>query len=59
MVIIYSKRFKDELKAVFDYIAKDSKIRAKNFLKDLYNKLKNLIDYPYIGRIADGLSSAT
>ena len=51
MVITTTPRFGSEMQGIFDVIAKDSKERAKKFRQELSSKIKNLLIFPYIGRI--------
>ncbi|MCI7501651.1 MAG: type II toxin-antitoxin system RelE/ParE family toxin [Campylobacter sp.] len=51
MVITTTPRFESEMQGIFDFIAKDSKERAKKFRQELSSKIKNLLIFPYIGRI--------
>ena len=39
------------MQGIFDFIAKDSKERAKKFRQELSSKIKNLLIFPYICRI--------
>lgn len=51
MVIIYSNRFKAELKTIVDFISQDSSANAIKFKKELLEKIKILKHSPFIGRI--------
>lgn len=51
MVITTTPRFESEIQDIFDFIAKDSKERAKKFRKELSEKIKNLLIFPHMGRI--------
>lgn len=51
MVITTTPRFESEMQGIFDFIAKDSKERAKKFRQELSSKIKNLLIFPYMGRI--------
>lgn len=51
MVITTTPRFESEMQDIFDFISLDSKERAKKFRLDLATKIKNLLIFPYIGRI--------
>ena len=53
MVITTSPRFESEIQDIFDFIAKDSKERAKKFRKEISAKINNLLVFPYIGRKKD------
>ena len=43
MVITTSPRFESEIQDIFDFIAKDSKERAKKFRKEISAKINNLL----------------
>jgi len=47
MKIIRSRKFLNKLKNILAYIAKDKISAAKQFRKDLNEKIKNLIYFPY------------
>ena len=51
MVITTTPRFENEMKDIFDFIALDSKERAKKFHLEISTKIKNLLIFPYSGRI--------
>ena len=53
MVITTSPRFESEIQDIFDFIAKDSKERAKKFRKEISAKINNLLEFPHIGRMRD------
>ena len=50
MVIRRTARFNRELKAVFDFIAKDSPNRARDFRDKLISKLQTISDSPLMYR---------
>jgi len=50
MVIKRTARFNRELKAVFDFIAKDSPNRARDFRDRLIAKLQTISDSPFMCR---------
>ena len=50
MIIEKSPRFKDELEAVVDFIAKDSVNRALAFYDELLVKINQIPENPYIYR---------
>ena len=50
MVIRRTARFNLELKAVFDFIAKDSPSRAQGFISKLLDAVELLSDNPRLGR---------
>lgn len=47
MAIRQTKRFRTELKAVFDFISKDSRVRAKEFKDQLITKIEQMPDQPF------------
>ncbi|MDD2369198.1 MAG: type II toxin-antitoxin system RelE/ParE family toxin [Sulfuricurvum sp.] len=51
MKTIRSDRFKDELKAIVTFIAKDKRSAAKKFNRDLQTIIESLIDNPRKGRM--------
>ena len=50
MVIRRTARFKSELKAVFDFIAKDNPNRAREFRNELIAKIERTAQTPFICR---------
>ncbi|WP_033916062.1 type II toxin-antitoxin system RelE/ParE family toxin [Campylobacter sputorum] len=46
MALIFSDRFKRELKCISDFIAKDNIKRAVDFENELISKIENLADNP-------------
>jgi plasmid stabilization system len=50
MVIRRTARFKSELKAVFDFIAKDNPNRARDFRNELITKIERTAQTPFICR---------
>ena len=51
MIIIHSKQFKVELKAILQFIAKDKKSAAKDFNYKLQVLIESLLDNPKRGRL--------
>lgn len=51
MKIIRGEQFKEELKAVVSFIAKDKRTTAKKFNRALQIAIDNLIDNPHKGRL--------
>ncbi len=47
MKIVESGRFKEELKSIALYIKKDKLSASVDFVKELRNHIKGLIDFPY------------
>ena len=50
MVVRRTERFNNELKAVFDFIAKDSKNRAIEFINKILDNVELLEANPLMGR---------
>ncbi|MBN1803530.1 MAG: type II toxin-antitoxin system RelE/ParE family toxin [Candidatus Lokiarchaeota archaeon] len=40
----------EDLENISSYISKDSPKRAKNFVKEIFKKIEQLKDFPYMGR---------
>lgn len=53
MKIVRGERFKEELKTVVSYIAKDKRTAAKKFNRTLQTAIDSLIDHPLKGRAAE------
>ena len=50
MVIEYKPKFERELKIIFDFIAKDSLSRAREFRNELITKIERTVQTPFICR---------
>ena len=50
MVIEYKPKFERELKIIFDFIAKDSLSRAREFRNELIAKIERTAQTPFICR---------
>ena len=50
MVIKYKHKFERELKIIFDFIAKDSLSRAREFRNELITKIERTAQTPFICR---------
>ena len=50
MVIKYKPKFERELKTIFDFIAKDSLSRAREFRNELIAKIERTAQTPFICR---------
>ena len=50
MVIKYKPKFERELKMIFDFIAKDSLNRAREFRNELIEKIERIAQTPFICR---------
>ncbi len=46
-MVIYEERFKDELKNIYDFIARDNIQKAKQFVDELIEKLEDIEDMPF------------
>ena len=51
MVIVWSTLAKQDLKAVYEYIAHDSKRYAERVTLEIMEKVETLPDLPHIGRV--------
>ncbi|OEU63605.1 MAG: addiction module toxin RelE [Desulfobacterales bacterium S5133MH16] len=49
-MVAWSIRAKNDLKQIYDYIAKDSKYYAKNVAQDIVSKAEELNEFPEMGR---------
>jgi plasmid stabilization system protein ParE len=47
--IIWSKPARDDLKAIYDYIARDSKRYAIRVVQDIHDKVSILTGFPQVG----------
>jgi plasmid stabilization system protein ParE len=50
---IRSDQFKEELKAVLTFIAKDKRTASKKFSRALQVAIDSLVDHPHKGRLSD------
>jgi plasmid stabilization system protein ParE len=50
LAIIWSTPARDDLKAIHDYIARDSKRYAIRVTQDIRDKVKTLIEFPDLGK---------
>jgi len=50
-MVIWTPRARADLKAIHDYIAKDSPINAKNVARELLRKSESLSNVPHQGRV--------
>ena len=50
-MVIWSIPAKNDLKQIYDYIAKDSKYYATNVVENIFSKAENLDEFPEIGRV--------
>jgi toxin ParE1/3/4 len=55
--IRWTEKASDNLLAIFDFIASDSKIYATRFIKSLINSTRKLETMPYCGRIVPELEN--
>jgi toxin ParE1/3/4 len=49
--IVWTELSTEDLKEIFDYIAKDSTRYASITVNKIYNRAQYIIDNPYVGRI--------
>jgi len=50
-MVIWSIPARNDLKQIYDYIAKDSKYYATNVAQDMVSKAESLSEFPEIGRV--------
>lgn len=50
-MVIWSTPARNDLKQIYDYIAKDSKYYATNVVEKIIAKAENLNEFPEIGRV--------
>jgi plasmid stabilization system protein ParE len=50
MKFIYEQQFKEQLKAILDFISRDNPHAARSFRNNLKGRLEQLQDYPYTYR---------
>lgn len=50
-MVIWSIPARNDLKQIYDYIAKDSKYYATNVVENIFSKAENLDEFPEIGRV--------
>ena len=50
-MVIWSTPARNDLKQIYDYIAKDAKYYAKNVVEKIITKSENLNEFPEIGRV--------
>jgi len=55
-MVIWSIPARNDLKQIYDYIAKDSKYYATNVVENIVSKAENLNEFPEIGRIVPEIS---
>ncbi|MCR2044037.1 type II toxin-antitoxin system RelE/ParE family toxin [Anaerosalibacter massiliensis] len=56
-MVKWSKTSTDDLKAIYDYIAKDLVVYDRRFVEEIINKSDYLKEYPNIGRAVLELSN--
>jgi len=50
-MVIWSIPARNDLKQIYEYIAKDSKYYATNVVENIFSKAENLGEFPEIGRV--------
>jgi addiction module RelE/StbE family toxin len=50
-MVIWSMPARNDLKQIYDYIAKDSRYYATNVVENVISKAENLDEFPEIGRV--------
>ena len=56
-MVIWTLTARDDLRAIYEYIALDSKFYAKNTVRNIVERAANLFDSPQIGRIVPELET--
>jgi plasmid stabilization system protein ParE len=54
-MVIWTARARADLKAIHDYIAKDSSINAKRVVREMRRKAAGLAEAPLVGRVVPEL----
>jgi toxin ParE1/3/4 len=49
-VVIWTRSTRSDLKAIYDYIAKDAPLNAKAVAKEIARKADTLVNLPYLGK---------
>lgn len=57
-MVKWSKTATDDLRAIYDYISKDSMVYAKRVIEELVSKSEYLVEYPNLGRIVPELNNS-
>jgi len=55
-MVIWSMPARNDLKQIYDYIAKDSRYYATNVVENVVSKAENLDEFPEIGRVVPEIS---
>lgn len=55
-MVTWTARARADLKAIHDYIAKDSPINAKRVVREMHRKAAGLAETPLIGRVVPELA---
>jgi len=56
--VIWSKPARDDLKAIFDYIKKDSRYYAEKVIDDIIEKSEYLERFPEMGRVVPEINES-
>jgi plasmid stabilization system protein ParE len=54
-MVIWTARARSDLKAIHDYIAKDSPQNAKRVVREMHRKTADLAETPHLGRVVPEL----
>ena len=54
-MVTWTARARADLKAIHDYIAKDSPINAKRVVREMHRKAAGLAETPHLGRVVPEL----
>ena len=55
--LVWTELSKEDLKEIFDYIAKDSVRYASITVNKIYNRAQDIIDNPYVGRFVPEINN--
>lgn len=55
-MVVWTKPAKTDLRAIHDFIARDSRYYAKKVVQDIYERMEGLSKFPEIGRIVPELN---
>lgn len=57
-MLIWTPRARADLKAIHDYIAKDSPQNAKSVVREMLRRAEALVELPHLGRVVSELNDA-
>jgi plasmid stabilization system protein ParE len=56
--LVWTELSTEDLKEIFDYIAKDSVRYASITVNKIYNRAQDIIDNPYVGRVVPEINKS-